>query len=163
MCYGPSIYWVTLTLRKRNFSLVLPLCPRPLDYSGLAVTSHWSKLSIMMFIVEHTDDSMASGGKGGRCWGGIPPPLPFFSSPSPHSSSRLIWCLVGTTPATEPNRDNHFPMDFPWELHEEGGLFDICLDAPEGRRWLKKGDHEPYKVEMTKSRCWFSDFCIRDI
>lgn len=52
-----------MTLGERIFCGVLPLCPRPLDYSWLAVTSHWSKLSIMMFIVEHTVDSMALGGR----------------------------------------------------------------------------------------------------
>ena len=36
------------------------------------------------------------------------------------------------TPATEPNRDNHFPVDFPWDRQEGGGLFNICLDAPGG-------------------------------
>ncbi|TNN63548.1 hypothetical protein EYF80_026200 [Liparis tanakae] len=44
----------------------------------------------------------------------------------------LIWRLVCVTPATEPNRDNHFPVDFPWERQEEGGPFNISLDAPEG-------------------------------
>lgn len=63
------------------------------------------------------------------------------------------------TPATEPNRDNHFPVDFPWERQEEGGLFNICLDAPEDQRRQWNGDHESEKVEMAQYQC--SLFVIR--
>lgn len=49
------------------------------------------------------------------------------------------------TPATEPTIDNHFPVDFPWERQEEGGLFNIGPDAPEDQHWWKKGDHEADK------------------
>lgn len=153
MCYGCYISLRdSMTPRERIFCGALPLYPHPLDYSRLAVTSHWSKLSIMMFIVEHTvtDNSMATGGKdGGTPW----PPI-LSSSSFIFFSFRLIWCLVCMTPATEPNRDNHFPVDFPWEEEkeeEEGGLFNTGPDAPGDQHWWKKGDHE--KVDVAQSRC----------
>lgn len=64
------------------------------------------------------------------------------------------------TPATEPNRDNHFPVDFPWERQEEAGLFHICLDAPEGQRWLEKGDHEADCMERAQYQCSLFDFSL---
>ncbi|KAG7216715.1 hypothetical protein INR49_021098 [Caranx melampygus] len=61
--------------------------------------------------------------------------LPSPLHPRLPSSSRLIWWLVRARPATEPNGDNHFPMDFPWERRRwGGGFFNICLDAPGGPR-----------------------------
>lgn len=147
-----------MTLGDRIFCGVLPLSPCPLDYSCLAVTSHWNKLSIMMFIVEHSR-LYSLRRMSGCCWGGIPRCTHLFSSSSLHSASRLIWRLVCMTPATEPNRDNHFPMDFPRERQDEGGLFNICLDAPEGQQW-KKGDHEADKVEMAQYQCSLFDFCV---
>lgn len=147
-----------MTLRGRIFCGVLPLCPHPLDYSWLAVTSHWSKLSIMMFIVEHTVDSVASG-EGWRLLRRHTSTLVLSSSSSLHSSFRLIWCLVCMTPATKPNRDNHFPVDFPWERQEEGGLFNIGPDAPEDQHWWKEGDHEADKVEMAQYQCSLCFFC----
>ena len=67
MTLGENILWSSL-------------CPLPLDYSWLAVTSHWSKLSIMMFIVEHTVESMAWGGRVDAAEEAhlAPPPLPLF-------------------------------------------------------------------------------------
>lgn len=64
------------------------------------------------------------------------------------------------TPATEPNRDNHFPVDFPWERQEEGGLFNISLDAPEGQCRLHRGDPDAGKVEMAQYYCSLLDFCV---
>lgn len=54
------------TVNRNSFKHVsiycgaLPRCPRPLDYGWLAVTSHCSKLSFIMFIVA----SSASGWRG---------------------------------------------------------------------------------------------------
>lgn len=39
---------------------------------------------------------------------------------------------------------NHFPVDFPWEIQEKGGLFNNCLDALSPSKWWHK------KVAMTK-------------
>lgn len=57
-------------------------------HASVTVTSHHSELSIMMFTVEHTTDSVASGEKGrwGCCYGDLPPTplsphLPHFILP----------------------------------------------------------------------------------
>lgn len=51
--------WTATWHQHREYT-VLPLCPRPLDYGWPAVTSHCSKLSIIMFIVA----SSATGWRG---------------------------------------------------------------------------------------------------
>lgn len=84
------------------------------------MTSRWSKLSITMYIVEHTADSVALGegveATEETCLK-LPAPPPSSSSLDP--SSRLIFggWSVWHLPLSL-TEINHFPMDFPWEMQE---------------------------------------------
>lgn len=123
-----------MTLGGGIFCGALPLCPHPLDYSRLGRDQPLEQIvNYDVYCGAHSRHGGPGGEEGEDGGAPLPPDLVLSSPALLHSSFRLICRLVCMTPATEANRDNHFPRGFPLRDAGDGGFFNIGLDTPEER------------------------------